>query len=321
MIRTLIRFAVLLALAAAAGAGSAQQYPERPVKLIVPYAPGGFSDVLGRTVAQWLMQNLGQPFVVENKPGAATIIGVDAAAKSPADGYTLLLATGALTINPHLFSKLPYDAERDFAPIGRVAELPYVLVANASLPVRTFKELITYAKANPGTLNFGTPGNGTAPHLAMKLLEEAVGISVRGVHYKGNGPALNDLLAGQIHLLFDGLQQPHPFIQNGKLKLLAVASPKRLPDYPDVPAISESYSGFEASTWYQLLAPAGTPGPVIARLNEQIQKFVNDPATREKLLAQGAILGGGTPAQLAEYSKAETRRWGALISKTGIKVD
>jgi tripartite-type tricarboxylate transporter receptor subunit TctC len=321
MIRTLIRFAVLLALAAAAGAGSAQQYPERPVKLIVPYAPGGFSDVLGRTVAQWLMQNLGQPFVVENKPGAATIIGVDAAAKSPADGYTLLLATGALTINPHLFSKLPYDAERDFAPIGRVAELPYVLVANASLPVRTFKELITYAKANPGTLNFGTPGNGTAPHLAMKLLEEAVGISVRGVHYKGNGPALNDLLAGQIHLLFDGLQQPHPFIQNGKLKLLAVASPKRLPDYPDVPAISESYSGFEASTWYQLLAPAGTPGPVIARLNEQIQKFVNDPATRDKLLAQGAILGGGTPAQLAEYSKAETRRWGALISKTGIKVD
>jgi tripartite-type tricarboxylate transporter receptor subunit TctC len=321
MIRTLIRFAVLLALAAAAGAGSAQQYPVRPVKLIVPYAPGGFSDVLGRTVAQWLMQNLGQPFVVENKPGAATIIGVDAAAKSPADGYTLLLATGALTINPHLFSKLPYDAERDFAPIGRVAELPYVLVANASLPVRTFKELITYAKANPGTLNFGTPGNGTAPHLAMKLLEEAVGISVRGVHYKGNGPALNDLLAGQIHLLFDGLQQPHPFIQNGKLKLLAVASPKRLPDYPDVPAISESYSGFEASTWYQLLAPAGTRGPVIARLNEQIQKFVNDPATREKLLAQGAILGGGTPAQLAEYSKAETRRWGALISKTGIKVD
>jgi tripartite-type tricarboxylate transporter receptor subunit TctC len=321
MIRTLIRFAVLLALAAAAGAGSAQQYPERPVKLVVPYAPGGFSDALGRSLAQWFTQNLGQPFVVENKPGAATIIGVDAAAKSPADGYTLLLATGALTINPHLFSKLPYDAERDFAPIGRVAELPYVLVANASLPVRTFKESIAYAKANPGTLNFGTPGNGTAPHLAMKLLEEAVGISVRGVHYKGNGPALNDLLAGQIHLLFDGLQQPQPFIQNGKLKLLAVASLKRLPGYPDVPAISESYSGFEASTWYQLLAPAGTPAPVIARLNEQIQKFVNDPATRDKLLAQGAILGGGTPAQLAEYSKAETRRWGALISKTGIKLD
>ena len=321
MIRTLIRFAVLLALAAAAGAGSAQQYPERPVKLVVPYAPGGFSDALGRTVAQWLSQNLGQPFVVDNKPGAATIIGVNAAAKSPADGYTLLLATGALTINPHLFSKLPYDAERDFAPIGRVAELPYVLVANPSLPVRTFNELIAYAKANPGTLNFGTPGNGTAPHLAMKLLEEAAGISVRGVHYKGNGPALNDVLAGQIHLLFDGLQQPQPFIDNGKLKLLAVASLKRMPGYPDVPAISESYPGFEASTWYQLLAHAGTPAPIIARLNEQIQKFVNDPATRDKLLAQGAILGGGTPAQLAEYSKAETRRWGALISKTGIKVD
>lgn len=321
MIRTLSRFAVLLALAAAASAGSAQQYPERPVKLVVPYAPGGFSDALGRSLAQWFTQNLGQPFVVENKPGAATIIGIDAVAKSPADGYTLLLGTGALTINPHLFSKLPYDAERDFAPIGRVAELPYVLVANASLPVRSFKELIAYAKANPGTLNFGTPGNGTAPHLAMKLLEEAAGISVRGIHYKGNGPALNDLLAGQIHLLFDGLQQPQPFIQNGKLKLLAVASLKRMPGYPDVPAISESHPGFEASTWYQLLAPTGTPAPIIAKLNEQIQKFVNDPAARDKLLAQGAILGGGTPAQLAEYSKAETRRWGALISKTGIKVD
>ncbi len=321
MIRTLIRFTALLLFAGAAGAVSAQQYPDRPIKLIVPYAPGGFSDSLGRALAQWLTQNLGQSVVVDNKPGAATIIGVDAAAKSPADGYTLLLATGALTINPHLFNKLPYDAERDFAPIGRVAELPYVLVANASLPVRTFRELMAYAKVNPGVLNFGTPGNGTAPHLAMKLLEEGAGVSVRGVHYKGNGPALNDLLAGQIHLLFDGLQQPQPFIQNGKLKLLAVASLKRLPTHPEVPAISESYPGFEASTWYQLLAPAGTPAPVIARLNDQIQKFVNDPATRDKLLAQGAILGGGTPGQLAEYSRAETRRWGALISKTGIKID
>jgi tripartite-type tricarboxylate transporter receptor subunit TctC len=322
MIRKLVRFAVLLGLAAIAGAGSAQQqYPEKPVKVVVPYAAGGFSDSLGRQLAQWLTQNLGQPFVVENRPGAATIIGIDAVAKSPADGYTLLLATGALTINPHLFSKLPYDAERDFSPISRIAELPYVLVATPSLPVRNFAELIAYAKANPGKLNFGTPGNGTAPHLAMKLLEEATGISVRGVHYKGNGPALNDLLAGHIQLLFDGLQQPQPFIQSGKLKLLAVASLKRMPGLPDVPAISETYPGFESSTWYQLLAPAGTPAPIIAKLNEQVLKFVNDPPTRDRLLSQGAIVGGSTPAQLAEYSRAETRRWGALISKSGIKID
>lgn len=199
--RTLIRLAGLLTLFAAVTTASAQQYPDKPVKIIVPYAAGGFSDALGRALAQWFTQNLGQSFVVDNKPGAATIIGVDAAAKSPPDGYTLLLATGALTINPHLFSKLPYNAERDFAPISRVAELPYVLVANPSLPVGSFKELIAYAKANPGKLNFGTPGNGTAPHLAVKLLEEAAGISAQGVHYKGNGPALNDLLGGQIHLL------------------------------------------------------------------------------------------------------------------------
>lgn len=318
---TLIRLAGLLTLFAAVTTASAQQYPDKPVKIIVPYAAGGFSDALGRALAQWFTQNLGQSFVVDNKPGAATIIGVDAAAKSPPDGYTLLLATGALTINPHLFSKLPYNAERDFAPISRVAELPYVLVANPSLPVGSFKELIGYAKANPGKLNFGTPGNGTAPHLAMKLLEEAAGISAQGVHYKGNGPALNDLLGGQIHLLFDGLQQPRPFVNNGKLKLLAVASLERMPGLPDVPAISEFYTGFEASTWYQLLAPAGTPAPIVARLNALIQKFVDDPATRDKLLSQGAILGGSTPEQLAGYSRSETLRWGALIAKSGIKLD
>lgn len=319
--RMISRVAGFLALALGAAGASAQQYPNKPVKIIVPYAAGGFSDALGRAVAQWLTQNLGQPFVVDNKPGAATIVGVDAAAKSAPDGYTLLLATGALTVNPHLFSKLPYNAERDLAPISRVAELPYVLVANSSVPFGTFREMIAHAKANPGKLDFGTPGNGTPPHLAMKLLEDTAGISIQGVHYKGNAPALNDLLGGQISLLFDGLQQPQPFIKAGKLKVLAVASLKRMPGLPDVPAISETYSGFEASTWYQLLAPAGTPAPIIAKLNAQVNNFVNDPATRDKLTSQGALLGASTPAQLADYSKAETLRWGALITKTGIKLD
>lgn len=319
--RALARLAGLLALAVGVAAASAQSYPDKPVKLIVPYAAGGFSDALGRSLAQWLTQSLGQPVVVENKAGAATILGTDTVAKSAPDGYTLLLATGALSINPHLFSKLPYSAERDFAPISRVAELPYVLVAHPALPATTFKDLLAYAKANPGKVNVGTPGNGTSPHLAMKLLEEAAGISMLAVHYKGNGPALNDLLGGQINVLFDALQQPRPFIDTGKLKLLAVASVKRMPGLPDVPAISETFPDFAASTWYQLLAPAGTPAPIIARLNAEVQKFVNDPATRDKLVAQGAIVGGSTPEQLAAFSRAETARWGAVIARAGIKLD
>ena len=319
--RALARLAGLLALAVGVAAASAQSYPDKPVKLIVPYAAGGFSDVLGRSLAQWLTQSLGQPVVVENKAGAATILGTDTVAKSAADGYTLLLTTGALSINPHLFSKLPYSAERDFAPISRVAELPYVLVAHPALPAASFKDLLAYAKANPGKVNVGTPGNGTSPHLAMKLLEQAAGISMLAVHYKGNGPALNDLLGGQINLLFDGLQQPRQFIDTGRLKLLAVASLTRMPGLPDVPAISETFPGFVSSTWYQLLAPAGTPTPIIARLNAEVQKFVNDPATRDKLVAQGAIVGGSTPEQLAAFSKAETVRWGAVIVGAGIKLD
>lgn len=320
-IRTLARIAGLLTFAAAAATASAQTYPSRPIKLIVPYATGGFSDALARQLAQKFTESMGQAVIVENKPGASTILGVAAAAKAPADGYTLLLATGALTINPHLFPKLPYDAERDFAPIGRVVDLPYVLVSHPSLPVNSLKEFLAYSKANPDKVNFGTPGNGTAPHLAMQLLEDAAGISVHKLHYKGNGPAVTDLVGGQINLLLDGLQQPLPFITSGKLKLLATASLNRLPGLPDVPAIAESFPGFEASTWYQLLAPAGTPAPIIARLNAEIEKFTKDPAIRDRLISQGAVMHSSSPQELAAYSKAETKRWGEIISKAGIKLE
>lgn len=320
-IRTLARIAGLLTFAAAAATASAQTYPSKPIKLIVPYATGGFTDALARQLAQKFSESMGQSVIVENKPGASTIIGVSAAAKAPADGYTLLLTTGAMTINPHLFPKLPYDAERDFAPIGRVVDLPYVLVAHPSLPVNSFKEFLAYAKANPDKINFGTPGNGTVPHLGMQLLEDAARISVQKVHYKGNGPALTDLVGGQINLLLDGLQQPLPFITSGKLKVLAAASLKRLPSLPDVPTISETFPGFESGTWYQLLAPAGTPAPIIARLNAEIEKFTKDPALRDKMLSQGGIMHSSTPQELAAYSKAETKRWGEIISKAGIKLD
>ena len=317
----LLRAAGALVLALWAAGAAAQSYPDKPVKMVVPYAAGGFSDALGRALAQRFAESMGQPVIVENRPGASTNIGFAAVAKAPADGYTILLGTGAPTINPFLFSKMPYDAERDFAPIGRVVDLPYVLVAHPSVPANSFKELIAYAKANPGKLNIGTPGNGTSPHLAVKLLEQSAGISLQSVHYKGNGPALNDLLGGQIHLLFDGLQQPAPFVRSGRLKLLAVASLQRMPGLPDVPAVAESYPGYEALTWYQLLAPAGTPAPVIAKLNAEIQKFIADPVQSEQLLSQGAVARGGTPQQAADYAKAQTARWGALIKEHGIRLD
>ncbi|MBI5912590.1 MAG: tripartite tricarboxylate transporter substrate binding protein [Betaproteobacteria bacterium] len=300
----------------------AQAYPAKPVRLIVPYAAGGFSDVLARTLAQKMSEGLGQQVVVENRTGASTIIGADAVAKSAPDGYTLFFATGtALNINQHLFSKLPYNPEKDFVPVGKVAVLPYVLLAHPAVPANSFKDLIAYAKANPGKVNFADPGNGTAPHLAVKILEQSAGVSFESIHYKGNAPATVDLLAGQVHLLFDGLAVPEPHIKSGKLKILAVASLKRFPSLPNVPAIAESYPGFEASTWYCIMAPAGTSKEIVNRINTEIQKYTNDPANKERMLAQGAILEGGAPEQLAAYIKAETERWGTVIKKAGIKLD
>ena len=300
----------------------AQAYPAKPVRLVVPYAAGGFSDVLARALAQKMTEGLGQQVVVENRPGASTIIGADAVAKSPPDGYTLFFSTGtALNINQHLFSKLPYNPEKDFVPVGKVAVLPYVLLAHPAVPANSFKDLIAYAKANPGKLNFATPGNGTAPHLAIKILEQAAGVSFESIHYKGNAPATVDLLAGQVHLLFDGLVVPEPHIKSGKLKALAVASLKRFPSQPNILAIAESYPGFDASTWYCVMAPAGTSKEIVSRINAEIQKYLNDPGNKERMLAQGAILEGGTPEQLAAYLKSETERWGTVIKKAGIKLD
>ena len=323
--KNLKTLSVLLALGlalSAAGFSFAQSYPSKPVRLIVPYAAGGASDVLARTIAQKITEGLGQLLVLENRPGASSIIAAEAVAKSAPDGYTLFFSTGtALNINQHLFSKLPYNPEKDFVPVGKIAVLPYVLVAHPAVPANSFKELIAYAKANPGKLNFGAPGKGTPPHLAIKILEQVSGAAFESVQYKGNAPASIDLLAGRIHLLFDGLVVPEPHIKSGKLKALAVASLKRFPALSDVSAIAESYPGFEASTWYCIMAPAGTSKDIVNRINTEIQKYTNDPANKERMLAQGAILEGGTPEQLAAYLKSETERWGTVIKKAGIKLD
>ena len=230
----------VLALAASFSVG-AQGYPNKPIRWVVPYPGGGITDVVTRVVTQKMSGPLGQSIVVDNKPGANSIIGSDIVAKAAPDGYTVLTVIAGYAANVTLYQgKLPFDPKKDLVPVSLAGIAPLIMTANNTLPAKDVKELIAYAKANPGKLNFGTPGNGTAPHLAMKLLEEAAGISVQGVHYKGNGPALNDLLGGQIHLLFDGLQQPQPFVNNGKLKLLAVASLKRMPGAHDVPTIGET---------------------------------------------------------------------------------
>mgnify|MGYP001156543537 FL=1 len=325
MIARLIRHALLCALSSLislTGTALAQGYPNKPIRLVVPYAAGGFSDVLARALAQKMSEGLGQPVVVDNKPGAGTLIGAEAVAKSAPDGYSLFFSTGtALTIAQHMFSKLAYNPEKDFVPVGKVATLPYVLLAHPSVPANSFKELMDYVKAHPGKLNFATPGNGTAPHLSVKLLEFASGTDFESIHYKGNAPATTDLLSGQVHLLFDGLMVPAPHIKSGKLKALALASLKRFPSLPDVPAIAEYYPGFDAATWYCVVAPTGTPREIVTRLNAEIQKYTGDPAIRERLIAQGAIVEGGTPEQLAAYLKSETERWGQVIRRAKLKLD
>jgi tripartite-type tricarboxylate transporter receptor subunit TctC len=294
-------------------------YPEKPIRLVVPYIAGGTTDVMARAVAQKMSEGLGQLVVVDNRPGASTIIGAEAVAKAAPDGYTLFFATGtSLNLNPLLFSKLPYDPEKDFIPVGKVAVMPFVLLVHPSMP-NSFEDFIAYAKSNPGKLNLGTPGKNTSPHLAGLLLEQSFGLNLESIHYKGAAPVAIDLLAGRIQLYFDALLTPLPQIKSGKVKALAAASLKRLPALPDVPTIAEYYPGFDVAVWFCIVAPTGTPQEIVNRLNAEIQKYVNGAGNEERMLAQGVILEGGTPEQLGSYIREETQRWTAVIRKAGLK--
>ena len=298
-------------------------YPSKPIRIVVPFPAGGTTDILARAVAQKLTDTLGQTVVVDNRPGAAGNIGAELVAKSPPDGYTLLMGTvGTHAINASLYAKMPYDHVRDFAPVILVAGVPNVLVVNPSVPANNVQELIAYIKANPGKVNFASSGSGTSIHLAGELFKTMTGLSMTHVPYKGSAPAVTDLLGGQVQLMFDNLPSALPHIRAGKLRALAVTSAQRASALPDVPTVAEAgLPGFEASSWFGLLAPAGTPKDVVAKLNAEVAKWLASPEAREKLAAQGAIAAGQSPDDFSRHIAAETTKWQKVVKESGAKVD
>jgi len=314
-------FGIVLGLAAALAC--AQTYPTKPIRLVVPFPPGGATDILARDVAQKLTEAWGQSVIVDNRPGAGGNIGSELVAKSAPDGYTLEMGTvGTHAINASLYAKMPYDHVKDFTPVILVAGVPNVLVVNPSVPANSVGELITYAKANPGKLNFASSGNGTSIHLSGELFKVMAGVQITHIPYKGSAPALQDLLAGQVQMMFDNLPPSLPQIKAGKLRALAVTSATRAPALPDVPTLAESgLPGFEASSWFGILGPAGTPAPIVTKLNAEIAKWLATPEAKEKLAKQGANAAGGTPDDFAKHIAAETAKWAKVVKDSGAKID
>jgi tripartite-type tricarboxylate transporter receptor subunit TctC len=318
-----------LALTSAALPALAQvAWPSKPVRIVVPFAPGGTTDILARAVAPELSRAFGQTFVVENRAGAGGNVGADIVAKSPADGYTLLMGTvGTHGINKSLYSKMPYDPQKDFAPITLVAGVPNVMVMNTdtakALGINSVPDFIRYAKSHPGKLNMASSGNGTSIHLAGELFKSMTGVFMTHIPYTGSGPALLGLLSGQVDVMFDNLPSALPQVKGGKLKAFAVTSAQRSGAMPELPTIEEAaqLKGFEASSWFGLLAPAGTPADVVGRLQQETSKALNSPAIKEKLLAQGAIPSGNTPAEFTRLIDAEIRKWAPVVKASGAKVD
>jgi tripartite-type tricarboxylate transporter receptor subunit TctC len=319
MLRRLI---LLVCLIAALPLG-AQDYPRRPVRLIVPFPPGGGNDIVARAVAQELGKSLGQQLVVDNRAGAGGAIGAELAARSPADGYTLFLGgVGSHVVNPSLHAKLSYDPIRDFAPVTLIASAPSVLVVNPSLQATSIAEFTALAKANPGKLNYASNGNGSSAQLAAVLYESMAGVRMVHVPYKGVAPALVDLMSGEVQLMFGTLVAILPHIKAGRLRALAVTGRNRSAPLPEVPTLAESgLPGYEAGSWYGILAPAGTPGAIVARLNAEINAAIRQPEVRERLAAEGAEVLGGTPGDFASHIKAELSRMGRLMREAGVRME
>lgn len=315
--------AFVLALTMIASAPSRADYPERPVRLVVPFPPGGGADNLARTIMPKVAEALGEAIVIDNKPGAGGNVGAEIVAHSAPDGYTLLYGTnGTHAINQTLYSNLRFDPIEDFAPVSRMTAIAAMLVVNPALPVRSVSELIDYARANPGKLNFGSAGNGTTSHLAGELFRTMAGIDIVHVPYRGGALAMTDLIAGQVQMMIDVMPNAYPQAKAGKVRGLAVSTAQRFPTAPDVPTIEESgLAGFEVSAWDGVLAPAGTPAPVIAKLNAAIRRALEDPQVRDSLLARGAQPVPSTPEAFARHIKAETAKWAKVVRQSGAKVD
>lgn len=295
-------------------------YPDKPIRIVIPFAPGGPSDVLGRSIAQKLNTALGQPVIADNKPGAGTNIAAEFVAKAPPDGYTLLLMmVGTQAINEALYTKMAYNTLRDFAPVTLTAASSLILAAHPSVPAKNLKELVTLVKANPAKFSYGTAGSGTPLHLGGLLFNRLAGTDLQHVPYKGAAPAMNDVLGGQVQLILAGTPSVLPHLKAGKLNAMGVTSLKRSLNAPEVPSIAESYPGFEVELVYALVAPAGTPKDVIATLNLEVTKLLQDPETRERLAAQGFEVRTSSPEQLGNYIKSEIAKWAPLVKESGVK--
>jgi tripartite-type tricarboxylate transporter receptor subunit TctC len=320
-----MRRTVLFALALVActlSTAFAQTYPDKPVRLIVPFSAGGPADLLGRLIAEKLTRSLGQTVVVINKDGAGTILGVDMAAKSTADGYTLLLGNVAMVINSSAGKRLPYDLKRDLVPVSLAFTQPLILVINPSLPIANFKEFIAYAKANPGKLKYGSSGIGTSIHLTSELFRNATGLELTHIPYKGAAPALTDLLGGQIDLMFPGITPIVAHVKSGKLRAVGLTSSKRSPALPDVPTMNELGVGnFESIGWYGVLVPAGTPKAIVTRLNRDLVAALNQPDLKERLASQGGDAASSTPEQFVSFIDSELHKWTNVIRTANIKID
>jgi len=318
---------ILQILGASAGlaplTGWPQNYPSRPIKVIIPFPPGGPTDILGRIVAQKLGERLGQNVVIDNKPGASGMIGADMVAKSPPDGYTLLVNASLHVINPSLYEKSRYDAIADFTPLSNLADVPLVLVVNAKTPVQNVKELIAWIKSSKTPVNFASSGNATAPHLAGEAFKVAAGIeNMQHIPYKGSSPALTDLIGGQVQLMFDSLPSSQSFIKAGTLKAIAVTTLRRSTALPNIPTIAESgLPGFNISTWYGMWAPASTPSAIVEKLSSEISQITRLPEIREKFLSLGAEPVGNTAEEFAAFNKSELAKWARIVKQSGARVD
>lgn len=301
----------------------AQAWPAKPIRIVVPFPAGGGTDTIARETSQRVAAATGWTFVIDNKPGAGGNLGVDAAAKAPADGYTIVIGqTSNLAINPTLYAKMPYDSQKDLAPIVLLANAPLVMVTGVGTPLKTLGDAVSAARAKPGALNFASPGNGTVAHLTSVMFQKAAGIQTQHIPYKGAAQALTDVISGSVELYMSSVPTLIGQIRNNKLRPLAVTSARRVDDLPNVPTINESgFSGFDAVTWFGLLAPAGTPRDVITRLNAEFNKALQNPELRQKLGNEGADPAGGTPEQFAALIRDDIPRWGKVVKESGARVD
>ncbi len=313
---------VALAAATLCGTAFAQNYPTKPVTIVVPFSPGGATDIMSRLLAERLNKRLGQPVIVENKPGAGTMIASEYVAKAPADGYTLLVAASSLGIAPSLYKKVNYDPVKDFTPISQVASVVHVLVVHPSIPAKNVGELVTWLKANPSKANYGSVGAGTSTHLEAELFNSVAGVKMEHIPYKGSAPALTDMIGGQLQVMFDAYASSGPFIKDGRVRLLAVTTAQRSKSLPDTPTVSESgLPGYEAMPWLGLVAPAGTPAQIVNKLYAELHEVLQEPAVQERFRSLGLDIIGSKPEEFSAFLKKDIVKWAQVIKDSGAKVD